>query len=135
MGISIILIPYSPNLWTLYLCFWVIGLSTSAWNNTNNVWLIELWPQNNAPVLQFSQFMFGIGTIFGPLIDRPYLTGETEFDFEDPINLGTNTSLIANTTFMTEDNERRSKLKTPFLITGIIQIIGIHLFFGVNEFY
>jgi MFS family permease len=135
MGISIILIPYSPNLWTLYLCFWLIGLSTSAWNNTNNVWLIEMWPQNNAPVLQFSQFMYGIGTIFGPLIDRPYLTGETVFNFEDVINSGTNTSLIANTTFITEDNERRSKLKTPFLIIGIIQIIGIHLYFGTNEFY
>jgi hypothetical protein len=70
--------------------------------------------------------MYGIGTIFGPLLDKPYLTGKQLLD-----PLETNISNISELTF---DNvidiygniNRRYNLKTPFLISGIIQIIGIH---------
>jgi len=128
MAINAALIPYSVQLWDLYLYCWLIGLSAGAWNNANNVWLIEMWQKNSAPILQLSQFMYGIGTIIGPLIDRPYLTGEignslNEMDVSNSTLLPLiNTSIINH-----EDIDRRSKLKTPFLISGVIQLIGIYL--------
>jgi fucose permease len=102
------------------------GFGLGACIMANNVWLIEMWRQKSAPIMQFSQFVFGIGTIFGPLLEKPYLTGEQLLD-----SVETNISNITELTFnnMTDiygKIDRRSNLKTPFLISGIIQIIGIH---------
>jgi len=130
MGILTALTPHSPNIWLLYLCFVLIGMSGGVWNNTLNVWVIEIWQKKSSPVLQLSHFMFGIGTIFGPLIDRPYLTGEQDLDLMNQTFILDLNSTISNnnkTLFIIDESERKSKLKTPFLISGIIQIIGILL--------
>src|SRR5882724_6566954 len=76
MGMSTILVPYSLNLYHFYLCDFGYGLGSGVWFSAYNVWVQEIWEQRSAPVLQLSQFMYGIGTIFGPLIDKPHLTGE-----------------------------------------------------------
>ncbi len=92
----------------------------------NNVWLIEMWRQKSASIMQFSQFIYGIGTFFGPLLDKPYLTGEQVLDSVET-NISNITELIFdNMTDIYGNIDRRSNLKTPFLISGIIQIIGIH---------
>jgi MFS family permease len=130
MGILTALTPHSPNIWLLYLCFVLLGMSGGVWNNANNVWLIEMWQQNSAPVLQLSQFMFGIGAILGPLIDKPYLTGEQDLDRMNQTFILDLNSTISNsnkTLFIIDESERKFKLKTPFLISGIIQLIGILL--------
>lgn len=110
LGISLILVPYSQKLWHLYLCAFVFGLGSGNWYTGLSVWIIELWQQKSPPMLQLLQFLYGIGTIFGPLIDKPYLTGEHQYN--------------SNTTNISV-NERRSKLKIPFLIIGVIEMIGI----------
>ncbi len=125
-SITTALVPYSYKLWTLYLNFWWYGFGCGAWNIALSVWLIEMWQKNSAPFLQLSQFVYGIGTILGPLLDKPYLTGEQALD-----SVETN---ISNATELPFDNitdifgviDRRSNLKTPFLISGITQIISIH---------
>ncbi len=118
--------PYSYKLWTLYLNFWWYGFGCGAWNIALNVWIIEMWKQNSAPFLQLPQFMYGIGIILGPLLDKPYLIGEQVSDSVE--------TYISNETELSFDNmtdifravDRRSNLKTPFLISGIIQIFGTH---------
>ncbi len=130
MGISTALVPHLPNIWLLYLCFFLLGMSGGVWNNANNVWLIEMWQQKSSPVLQLSQFMFGIGSILGPLIDKPYLTGEQNLDLMNQTFILDLNSTISNsnkTLFIIDESERKSKLKIPFLISGIIQLIGILL--------
>ena len=121
MAITTIIIPYSGNIYTLYAYIWIYGLGCGAWNMSNNVWLIEVWKQNSAPFLQLSQFMFGIGTIIGPMVEKSYLTGEYVID--DNIS-------ISNITHLIDSVDRRTKLKIPFLFCGAIQIIGIviHIF-------
>ncbi len=76
--------------------------------------------------MQFSQFMYGIGTIFGPLLDKPYLTGEQVLDSVETNILNITELTFDNMTGINGKIDRRSNLKTPFLISGIIQIIGIH---------
>jgi MFS family permease len=128
MGISTALIPHSPNLWTLYLCFVLYGMSAGVWDNANNVWLIEIWQQKTSPVLQLSHFLFGVGSIVGPLIDKPYLTGEQNLELMNQTFILDLNSTINNnnkTLFIIDESERKSKLQIPFLITGIIQLIGI----------
>jgi MFS family permease len=130
MGILTALTPHLPNIWLLYLCFVLIGMSGGVWNNAINVWVIEIWQKKSSPVLQLSHSMFGIGTIFGPLIDKPYLTGEQDLDLMNQTFILDLNSTISNnnkTLFIIDESERKSKLKTPFLISGIIQIIGILL--------
>jgi MFS family permease len=80
MGILTALTPHSPNLWLLYLCFVLLGMSGGVCDIVNNVWLIEIWQKKSSPVLQLCHFMFGVGAIVGPLINRPYLTGEQDLD-------------------------------------------------------
>ncbi len=130
MAILTALTPHLPNIWLLYLCFVLIGMSGGVWNNAINVWVIEIWQKKSSPVLQLSHSMFGIGAIFGPLIDKPYLTGEQDLDLMNQTFILDLNSTISNsnkTLFIIDESERKSKLKTPFLISGIIQIIGILL--------
>ncbi|CAG2111000.1 unnamed protein product, partial [Medioppia subpectinata] len=110
-----------------YTCVFGYGLGSGVWFSAYNVWVIEIWQQNSAPVLQLSQFMYGIGTIFGPLIDQPYLTGELIHSL--------NNAVINTTENITDDHimdvvlghdvsHRRNKLHTPFLIIGCLEFIG-----------
>jgi MFS family permease len=125
MSITTALVPYSQSLWNLYLIIWLYGFGCGAWNSAVNVWLIEIWLQKSAPILLLSQFMYGIGTIFGPLLDKPYLTGE-QISHLNVTNISSATLFsMNNMTNAVENIDRRCKLKTPFLISGIIQIIGI----------
>ena len=131
MGLTVIFIPYSERLWQLYLYFVLIGLCAGTWNSTNNVWLIEMWQGNSGPILQLSQFTYGIGTILGPLIDRSYLLGEREFEHlggHHVTDVGLNITTIDthNTTTIDDSLERKRLLKTPFLISGCLHMIGIN---------
>ncbi|CAG2105485.1 unnamed protein product [Medioppia subpectinata] len=141
MGFTVIFIPYSDHLWQLYLYFVLIGMCAGTWNSTNNVWLIEMWQKQSGPIMQLSQFTYGIGTIIGPLIDRSYLLGEKDFN-GDPMNahlggggatqvlpdLGLNITAVVNgfntTTTIDDSLERKRLLKTPFLISGCLHMIG-----------
>lgn len=125
MGITTALVPHFKELWTLYFNFWLYGLGCGAWNNANNVWLIEMWQQNSAPVLQLSQFMFGIGSILGPLIEKPYLTGEPDLELNLTDSLSSTKDIFLPTSIV-DVIDRRSKLKTPFITASIIQMIGIY---------
>ncbi|XP_054155722.1 uncharacterized protein LOC128954176 [Oppia nitens] len=104
MAISTGLMPYSQSLLHYYLSVFGYGLGSGVWFSAYNVWIIEMWPgHRSAPVLQLSQFMYGLGTIFGPMLDQPYTLDQ----------------LID-----TENIVRRDKLRIPFLIIGCSEFIG-----------
>lgn len=129
MAMGTIFMPYAKELWHLYICIFFYGFGIGAWNNSNNVWLMEMWQGNSPSVLQFSQAIYGVGTILGPLVVRPYLTGQYESDeYPDGVVSHSNSSEISTTSpVISEDELARSiseKLKTPFLIDGIIELIG-----------
>ena len=142
-SISSALIPYSNNIWHLYVSTFINGLGLGVWTNGKTVWLIEMWRHRSTPVLQLSAFMYGIGTFVGPLVAKPYLTGENQIyvsALEAAINQTTpyqpillNNSyaeLNTNKTVFIDQNpdevliDRRGKLKTPFLISGSLHLIG-----------
>ena len=110
--------PYSERLWHLFFYNWVFGFGAGAWINAKNVWTIELWYHKSAPILQLTGLMFGVGSILGPLIDDPYLTGHVN------INNETQNSFFALNVTEIEDL-RRHNIRLPFLITASIQMIGI----------
>ena len=122
MAISNGLVPYAQTIWHLYLFIFTYALGAGAFINSKNVWLVEIWQKKSGPILQICGFMYGIGNILGPLIDRPFLTGE------NLTAIGDNTSdvLMMNITApdIIDIEMRRYKLKTPFLISGLIQMIG-----------
>ncbi|XP_054161819.1 sodium-dependent glucose transporter 1-like [Oppia nitens] len=149
MGLTVIFIPYSEHLWQLYMYFVLIGMCAGTWNSTNNVWLIEMWQKQSGPIMQLSQFTYGIGTILGPLIDRSYLLGEihhlngdgggsgghfgghggggggtTSIDSDLGFNV-TSMNVFNKTGAVYDDSEERKRLlKTPFLISGCLHLIG-----------
>ena len=139
--------PYCHQLWQLYLCSFITGLGYGIYFNTNNVWLLELFGDKAGPILQLSGFVYGIGTILGPLLYQPYVTGEvlTHSDQNIALNIeellfvfeDNKTAMNFNTTYLTlnsnqsliayngsEEVLRQHKLRIPFLICGIIVIIG-----------
>lgn len=129
MSIASFSIPYCKSILTLFLCGLINGIGCGAWDNAVYVWLIEMWAHNSGPILQMSQFMFGLGTIVGPLLGLPYITGEENYESKAAESLIVNHtySLIAHnqTTFaVITPEERRQKLKTPFALNGSIQAIS-----------
>ena len=122
MTVSSLLIPFSQRLWHLYLYNFILGLGAGAWINAKNVWIIELWHHRSAPVLQLSGLMFGIGSILGPLIDDPYLTGH----YIHTTRALNNETIAVNETLI--ENQRLHNIRSPFIICAIIQVIGIVIF-------
>ncbi|XP_054162143.1 major facilitator superfamily domain-containing protein 4B-like [Oppia nitens] len=124
MALSSTCIPFTDSLMQLYSCALVFGIGTGAWIAAYNVWLIEIWQHNAGQVLFISQLMYGTGAVLGPLLDRPYLTGDTNrsvvLDDKDrdveSLFLQSNSSTISVW-------ERRVKLEKPFLMSGGILIV------------
>ena len=129
------LIPYSETVWHLYLAIFINGLGLGVWTNGKTVWLIEMWRQRSTPVLQLSAFMYGIGTFVGPLVAKPYLTGENKIYVSalEDVNQSSYHHLVNNSLASISTNvsdvfdlniDRSAKLKTPFLISAALLIIG-----------
>ena len=114
-SIVIICMPFTPSL-TLLLVF---GLISSFGNGTidaaQNTWFIEMWQEHSNSVLQLAQFMFGLGTIITPIIEGPYLTGETNA-----------TDSNSNNSFVTP-HDRRMLLAKPYALIGAIQLSSVLL--------
>lgn len=120
MSASVALIPFCPNVWVFYICQFFNGVGAGAWDNGNNVWLVEMWPQKSLAVMQFSQFMYGLGTVLAPVLVKPYLTGENSTHHKASHDLLNDWT--PNTTNPAID--RRELLETPFIITGFLQGLG-----------
>lgn len=127
MSISCILIPYSNHLWHLYLLVCIYGFGAGNWSNANYVWLIEFWQHNSPPILQLSGFMYGIGIILGSIIQKSYLSYEPQYKSNISETYISNSTALQNnnSTFLMQNIDRRSELKSVFLIIGIIHTIGI----------
>jgi MFS family permease len=124
------LIIYCPNIWTLYLCSFATYTGGGAWDNANNIWLIEMWQETSPTVLQLAQFMYGLGCILGPLLMEPFVTGELKSDNVNVTSLlntlSTFTTLeTITTTDINETIDRRTKLKFPFITGGALQLTSI----------
>ncbi|CAG2103160.1 unnamed protein product [Medioppia subpectinata] len=129
-SLATIFMPYSTQIWHLYLCIFLYGLGIGAWNNSNNVILIEMWQQASPSFLQFSQFIYGVGTILGPLIVGPYLSGEVKYVDRVAIGNGSYEHLVWNNTIIDEfESNRRSRITFPYLVGGLLQAIGPGLMF------
>ena len=116
MSVIMVLIPYSGQILQLYSCFLLFGFGSGVYVNVKYVWLIDMWQTNSAPVLHLAGFMFGIGHTLGPLIEKPYLTGERHLNI---------TNFIDESSLYTYDSHfRRAKLLIPYLICGTIHSIG-----------
>ena len=124
ISISLATIPLSSYIWCLYLLTFLRAFCSASIDCGSYVWIIEMWKQNYSPVLHLSQFMFGLGTVVGPLLAKPYLIG----DITKLSDTSLNTTIgYMNTTINEDINytiDRRSKLMIPFLIAGAISSMG-----------
>lgn len=116
------LIPFSTELWFLYICGIIVGWCSGAWHNVLYVWLIEIWQHKSAPVLQLMQFMNGIGNILGPILVKPYLIGE-----RDDQSNGSDFSSFSNQLIIKEI-DKKANLKPPFIIGASIQMICKYIY-------
>ncbi|CAG2178897.1 unnamed protein product, partial [Oppiella nova] len=142
-GIGTIFQPWATQLWHLYACIFIYGIGIGAWNGANNVILIEMWQNRSPSILQFSQFIYGVGTVLGPLLDQNFVLGEQicpgvfehdclgESHISKPllesITSGANSSVLNGTDLCTPEclaYDRRPRLKIPLMIGGCLQMIG-----------
>ncbi|XP_054166829.1 sodium-dependent glucose transporter 1A-like [Oppia nitens] len=133
MATSIALMPHSSSIAMLFFYQYLNGLGAGVWDAANNVWLIEMWPQNSSPVLQFSQFFYGLGSVFGPILVRPYLTGETQSHNSTQSGVSLTADITNDVTTTPAPVDRKTLLSTPFLISGILQgfipVVLLFMFF------
>lgn len=98
--------PYFPSVVVLFIAISLNGAGGGTWDSNNNVWLSEIWKERGNTVLQFSQFMYGLGSIIGPIIVSPYVHGDN----------------TANQTWTPE--ERKDDLRVPFAVAGATQALS-----------
>lgn len=110
-AVSIAAIPFCGVLAVLFVVMTLNGCGAGAFDSSNSISLVEMWPNSNSAMLQASQFMFGLGTIIGPMLVSPFVYGEA----------GNDTSSKA---FNITAEERQHSLMIPFAISGVLQIVG-----------
>lgn len=108
IAVTTAMMPHYKYLALFFICMVFNGTGGGSWDSSNNIWLVEMWPEHNGPVMQFTQFMYGLGTIVGPIMISPYVHGDD------------NSTVTANITA----EERETELTKPFALAGVIQIIG-----------
>lgn len=114
--------PFCTDLWQLYLCSVISQTGAGAFESGNTIWVVEMWKQDSAPVLQLTKAFYGVGTIVAPLLAKPYLFGKLDLKNETDILLNIN-STMTNDQF-NESIDRRPELKNPFLYAGVITLSG-----------
>ncbi|CAG2117425.1 unnamed protein product [Medioppia subpectinata] len=139
MGLSTIFLPYCTEVWQLWLCTFIYGLGTGAWNGCNNVVLVEMWTNLSSSMLLFSQFLWGVGTIIGPLMTANYVIGNDVCPGVLPeeclsVNTSAGTTELLPTLECSEQcltYNRQPALEIPFIIGGVLELIGPVLYFAM----
>lgn len=106
-AITIALVPFLGAVWALYVNMVVNGIGGGAWDSSNSIWMVEMWPKSNAFLLQTTQFAYGLGTTVGPLFTSLFVYGDT------------------NATLNVTAETRRSSLTFPFVLTGFLQVASM----------
>ncbi|KAH9396053.1 hypothetical protein TYRP_020133 [Tyrophagus putrescentiae] len=105
MGVSSALVPHYGSFWMLMGGFVLYGIGTGAWDSACEIWMIEIFPIGNAGMLQFLQFMYGVGSVIAPLLVAPFVKGE---------------QLVNNSTGLPITPEDRiQSLTMPFVVSGV----------------
>lgn len=116
LGLSVASLPRLQHLWLLY------GVSFAGFIGGGNhgavaiTWLAELWTGRVlAALMQAFQLSYGVGSIVGPLLARPYLWG-----------LLNQTTLeeLSDSEYWSTVEERRNSLAVPFTISGCLMGFG-----------
>ncbi|XP_054166570.1 uncharacterized protein LOC128964037 [Oppia nitens] len=115
MAASTIIIPLTTQLWQIYTCAFIFGLGTGVWLAAYYTWIIEIWQSRSGPLVFLSQLMYGIGFVFGPILDKPFLTGD--------INDRRNETQMDRSIVMIDIEKRKSKLMVPFIVSGGLQAL------------
>ncbi|OTF70260.1 Sodium-dependent glucose transporter-like protein, partial [Euroglyphus maynei] len=108
-------IPQMPNIAMFYLAAFGSGFGLGTFNAVCTTWLMEMWHGKRlSSVLQAGQFMYGLGSIFSPIMVKPFIHGN-------------NSNSTTNQTFSIDT--RRNDLTTPFSISGALEFaVGASIF-------
>ncbi|XP_022648460.1 sodium-dependent glucose transporter 1-like [Varroa destructor] len=73
-GLCLIAVPVCPSLALCHITCFVLGFTIGLLEVGCNVWLITVWKEKSAAMLQFYHFMFGVGAMLSPFGAEPFLS-------------------------------------------------------------
>ncbi|XP_064477312.1 uncharacterized protein LOC135391136 [Ornithodoros turicata] len=73
-SVGIIVMPFCTELATLMVCTAVTGLTMGFLDTGGNVWCLDMWGRQSAPIMQALHFCFGLGALVAPLVAEPFLS-------------------------------------------------------------
>lgn len=118
-GVSNACVPQLKHIALLYGAIFITGLGGGNWMAVTITWMIELWsvdwPRLFPALLQAFQLVYGIGTIIGPLVAKPFLYGYMNETEVEKINV---------TEYLEKVEIRRSSLAVPYAISGSLHAFG-----------
>ncbi|CAG2104658.1 unnamed protein product, partial [Medioppia subpectinata] len=120
MAIFFATAPFCTHIWMLYGSHFLAWMGAAIFESSQAVWVIEMWGDNNPPVLQLSYMLYGLGGILGPLLVRPYLTGDISHTSTTTMGSVFQTTTDSSVDDINYSIDRRAKLRTPFMIAAAI---------------
>ena len=123
LGVFTVFMPFCESIWQLYLCSFISIFGGGAFDVGAVPWLIEIWGQHSPPLLQLLKAIGGLGIVFGPLLDEPFLRGQLEV--KNITQYHKNDTLLEMATEKLNNSiNRRSKLELPFIVAGSVALLG-----------
>ena len=114
-GIVNCLMPFAPSI-PVYLFFaWLSSFGDGTLDAAQNIWLMEMWQDHSNTILQLAHFLFGVGAILAPVIERPFLIGELE-------NIGNHLGISSNNNSINPLNSTLNPMNMSFINDNLFTI-------------
>lgn len=78
-AIATAVVPFSSNLWLLWVSQGVVGFAIAGLDVAATVWMLQTWTGHNVdPFMQAMQAAYAIGQMIIPILSAPFLSSEQE---------------------------------------------------------
>mgnify|MGYP002715435845 CR=1 FL=1 len=121
-GIVNCLMPFAPSI-PVYLFFgWLSSFGDGTLDAAQNIWLMEMWQDHSNTILQLAHFLFGVGAILAPAIERPFLIGELGNRENHFVISSSNNSINSLTESVNPLNNTLNSMNIPFINKNLFTV-------------
>jgi len=118
--------PWNTSLTGLAVTLCVNGFFLAIYDVGSNVWIMNVWGDLSSPFIQILHFMFGVGSILGPLLAKPFLVNDELLELSNNDTQCNSSGTVNNSTDICAEEE--IMVQWPYLIVSLYTLVTVSIF-------